>query len=251
MIFECRPSSIVKGMRTNEIWKFPGNYVLRWKIGQQRVTRIQSAKSSGWVNFRALQEYVPGMSLLQPGNWGKWPRLGEKRSVDREERKYEREFRGQNCWDPHLCGCGVVVMGEEKAQGDPVWTALRRGPCQWNRRMRCLGNQDREESEFSFRNFVFCCWRNVQEKLSSWELKSSECWEGNLYFKVSGAYMIHKWMSAFRETRSTERKSHLRTGPKAHLLLTDGSERKRPQGKQRRSSPQRRVNTWLELAAPW
>lgn len=131
MIFECLPSSIVKRIKTNEIWKFPGNYVLRWKIGQQRVTRIQSAKNSGWVNFRALQEYMPGMSLLQPGNWGKWPRLGKKRSVDREERKYESEFRGQNCLDPHLRGCGVVVMGEEKAQGDHVWTALRRGPCHW------------------------------------------------------------------------------------------------------------------------
>lgn len=66
MIFECLPSSIVKRMRTNEIWKFPGNYVLRWKIGQQRVTRIQSAKSSGWVNFRALQEYVRARDVSTP-----------------------------------------------------------------------------------------------------------------------------------------------------------------------------------------
>ena len=48
--------------------------------------------------------------------------------------------------------------------------------------------------------------------------------------------MIHEWMSAFREPRSSEMKSYFRTGPKAHLPLADGLGRKHPQGRQRRSS---------------
>lgn len=48
--------------------------------------------------------------------------------------------------------------------------------------------------------------------------------------------MIHEWMSAFGETRSSEMKSYFRTGPKAHLLLVHALGRKRPQGRQRRSS---------------
>ena len=57
--------------------EIPGNYVLRWKTDQQRVARIQSAKSSGCINFRAPQENIPAIFLFQPGNRGKWPRLGK------------------------------------------------------------------------------------------------------------------------------------------------------------------------------
>lgn len=119
-----------------------------------------------------------------------------------------------------------------------------------NQRVRCSGNQSRGEREFRLRNTVCCCccWRNVQENLSSWDLKSSECWE-DLYFKVSRIYLIHNWMSEFRGTGSSERKRHPRT--EAHLLLTYGSQSESPQRRQRRSELQRTANTLPELAAPW
>ena len=109
-----------------------------------------------------------------------------------------------------------------------------------NQRMRCLGNQGREECEFRFRNTASCCcccWRNVQENLSSWDLKSSECWEEDLYFKVSRIYLIHKWMREFRGTGSSERKSHPRT--EAHLLLTCGSQVKVLKGEEEERAPEK------------
>lgn len=63
--------------------------------------------------------------------------------------------------------------------------------------------------------------------------------------------MIHEWMSAFREPRSSEMKSYFRTGPKAHLPLADGLGRKHPQGRQRRVVCQRTVNILSELLTPW
>ena len=130
-----------------------------------------------------------------------------------------------------LLGSSTVwIWSGDNVGGDLAWTALWSGPCHWyekpeDKMFMKPGAGKRVSSGSEILGFCCCCcccccWRNVQENLSSWELKSSECWEEDLYFKVSRIYLIHKWMSEFGGTRSSEGKSRPRT--KAHLLLTRG-----------------------------
>ena len=242
---------MVKGMRTNAIGEFPGNYVLRWKIDQQRVEfrvlRARGGLISGHHRKTFQQDFYSSLGIEASGQgWG-------NKSGQREKEVWERvkgvELLGSSAvwiWS------GSNVGG--KRTGGLAWTAWWRVPVadMGSQRMRCLGNQGREESEFMFGNTAFCrccCWRNVQENLSSWELKSPECWEEDLHFRVSRIYLIHKWMSEFRGARSSERKSRPRT--KAELLLTRGPQSKSPRRGQRRSELQRRASTLSRLAAPW